>query len=77
MPTYNICYLTEDGALAGSFLAQAISDKHAKILAHAMRLPGSRGLEVWCEASLVYARPERIAPKTADVAPQNAVRDAA
>jgi len=77
MPTYNICYLNEDGSLAASFTAEAVSDKHAKILAHAMRLAGSKGLEVWRDAALVYARPERTPLSPPDVAAQESVRDAA
>jgi hypothetical protein len=81
MPSYEICYLHEDGSLMGHVCADAVSDKHAKILAHAMRLPGARAMEVWCGDALVYARPERtegfglaIFP---DAAVQNGVRRAA
>ncbi len=59
MPSYDICYLKDDGTLAGKLSAQCLDDKQAKILAHAMKLKGSRRIEVWDGKLLVYQRPER------------------
>lgn len=63
MRYYEICYLHQDGTLAGSFNAQCNDHLHAKILAHAMKAqPG--GIEVWQietpDARLVYRRPLNI-----------------
>lgn len=59
MPSYDICYLKDDGTLAGKLSAQCQNEKQAKILAHAMRLKGSRRIEVWDGKALVYQRPDR------------------
>lgn len=58
MPDYEICYLKTDGSLAGKFTAQCETQMQAKILAHAMRLDSSRGIEVWDGGELIYRRPE-------------------
>ena len=58
MPDYEICYLKTDGSLLGKFTAQCETEMQAKILAHAMRLDSSRGIEVWDGNELVYRRPE-------------------
>ena len=57
MPAYEICYLDPNGALTYKFDADCADDKRAKVLAHAMKLPGAKGLEVWNGERLVYARP--------------------
>jgi hypothetical protein len=57
MPDYEICYLHEDGSLAGKFAAQCDTDMQAKIFAHAMRLDTARQIEVWTESRLIYRRP--------------------
>jgi hypothetical protein len=57
MPAYEICYLDGDGALTYKFLANCQDDGRAKVLAHAMKLPGAKRLEVWSGESLIYARP--------------------
>ena len=77
MPSYDICYLHEDGSLLGAFSAEAASDKHAKILAHAMRLSGAKALEVWCGETLIYARPERAEAARRSAAPDAALQEAA
>ncbi|HEV2561984.1 MAG TPA: hypothetical protein VGT78_07565 [Rhizomicrobium sp.] len=59
MPNYEICYLKDDGSLSGKFSAQCLNEKQAKILAHAMKLQGSRRIEVWDGKALVYQRPEK------------------
>ena len=58
MPDYEICYLNNDGALAGKFTAACHDDREAKILAHAMLLPGTKSFEVWVGARLIYERPQ-------------------
>jgi hypothetical protein len=59
MPSYEIFYRKGDGTLAGKFSAMCEDEKKAKILAHAMRLEGTRTFEVWDGQTLVYARPQR------------------
>jgi hypothetical protein len=59
MPHYEICYLHEDGSLAGKFAAHCNTDMQAKIFAHAMRLDTARRIEVWSESRLIYLRPEQ------------------
>jgi hypothetical protein len=57
MPAYEICYLGGDGVLTYKFLANCESDGRAKVLAHAMKLPSCKRLEVWSGEELIYARP--------------------
>jgi len=61
MPAYEICYLDDDGTLTYKFLANCEDDGRAKILAHAMKLPSAKRLEVWSGDTLIYARPSHIA----------------
>jgi hypothetical protein len=60
MPTYDFCYLDQGGYLSYKFSAICYDDKRAKVLAHAMKLPECRRLEVWSGASLVYQRPQNL-----------------
>ncbi len=57
MPQYEICYVDETGALLGAFFMACAGDTQARVLAHAMRLDGTRHFEVWDGARLVYERP--------------------
>lgn len=57
MPAYEICYLNGDGILTYKFLANCEDDNRAKVLAHAMKLPSAKRLEVWSGETLIYARP--------------------
>ena len=57
MPAYDICYLNDAGALTYKFTADCDDDRHAKVLAHAMKLPSVKRLEVWNGQDLIYARP--------------------
>jgi hypothetical protein len=57
MPAYEICYLDGEGALTYKFSATCDDDGRAKVLAHAMKLPSVKRLEVWNGAQLVYTRP--------------------
>ncbi len=58
MPNYEIRYLDFDGACVGTLFTPCASEKDAKILAHAMRLPGTKRMEVWRGAELIYERPQ-------------------
>jgi hypothetical protein len=62
MPAYEICYLDHDGSLTYKFSANCDDDGRAKVLAHAMKVPSAKRLEVWSGAELVYARPSYAAP---------------
>jgi hypothetical protein len=57
MPAYEICYLDESGDLTYRFSATCDNDQRAKILAHAMKLPSTKRLQVWSGQALIYARP--------------------
>ena len=61
MPAYEICYLDDNGTLTYKFLANCEDDGRAKVLAHAMKLPSAKRLEVWNGEALIYARPSRVA----------------
>jgi hypothetical protein len=60
MPAYEICYLDGSGALTYKFLANCDDDQRAKILAHAMKLPSAKTLEVWSGEAMIYSRPSAI-----------------
>src|SRR6185312_14967314 len=60
MPAYEICYLDEQGDLTYKFSADCDDDQRAKILAHAMKLPSAKKLEVWSGEMLIYSRPSLI-----------------
>ena len=60
MPTYDIRYLDQGGALTCKFTAMCGDDKSAKILAHAMKQSDSKRLEVWSGESLIYRRPQNL-----------------
>ncbi len=57
MPAYEIHYLNEAGELAYKFIADCDDDGRAKVLAHAMKLPSAKRIEVWNGDALIYARP--------------------
>jgi len=57
MPSYDICYLNEDGTLNAKIAAECANDMQAKILAHAMKAAGAKRIEVWDGVNLVYERP--------------------
>ncbi|MCX7280666.1 MAG: hypothetical protein NTX21_03715 [Alphaproteobacteria bacterium] len=57
IPAYEICYLDEAGALTYKFSVTCDDDQRAKILAHAMKLPSAKRLEVWTGEALIYTRP--------------------
>ena len=62
MPAYEICYLNAEGALAYKFAADCDDDSCAKVLAHAMKLPNAKRMEVWSGETLIYARPSDAHP---------------
>jgi hypothetical protein len=62
MPAYEICYLDGEGVLTYKFLANCKDDGRAKVLAHAMKLPSAKRLEVWSGEALIYARPSAAVP---------------
>ena len=68
MPAYEICYLDEGGALTYKFSATCDDDQRAKILAHAMKLPSAKKLEVWSGEVLIYTRPAAILERQMRVA---------
>jgi hypothetical protein len=59
MPSYDICYLNEDGTLAVKVAADLANETQAKVLAHAMKAKGVPRLEVWDGECLVYKRPQQ------------------
>ena len=58
MLAYDICYLDHEGVLTCKFSALCGDDKHAKVLAHAMKISDSKRLEVWSGDVLIYRRPQ-------------------
>jgi hypothetical protein len=58
MPSYEICYLNDDGTLACTLAAMCSDDMRAKVLAHAMKLSEYKRFEVWEDRTLVYERPQ-------------------
>ncbi len=59
MRSYEICFLDDDGNLAFKFAARCVDATRAKVLAHAMKQPRHKRIEVWDDATLVYERPTR------------------
>jgi hypothetical protein len=60
MPSYEICYLNDDGTLDAKVAAECANDLQAKVLAHAMKEKGLRRIRVWDGKHLVYERPHRL-----------------
>ena len=60
MPAYEICYRDEAGSLTYKFSANCDDDGRAKVLAHAMKTPSAKKLEVWSGEALIYARPSAV-----------------
>ena len=57
MPAYDIRYLDGAGVLTHGFSAVCADHGRARVLAHAMKLPSAKRLEVWSGETLIYARP--------------------
>ena len=60
MPSYEICYLNQDGSLFAKFSTICDDQLKAKVMAHAMKLEGAKQIEVWDGRSLIYSRPTAI-----------------
>ena len=60
MPNFEILYRNHDGRLAVKLTAQCVDEKHAKVLAHAMKAAEHHQFEVWDDTHLVYERPEPV-----------------
>jgi hypothetical protein len=58
MPAYEIHYLDDGGKTTYKFSATCDNDQRAKILAHAMKLPSVKRLQVWSGQALIYVRPQ-------------------
>jgi len=67
MPSYDICYLNEDGSLNAKIATECANDMQAKVLAHAMKAVGSKRIEVWDGVTLIYERPVTICGQRAVV----------
>ena len=59
MPSYEICYLNDDGTLDARVAAKCANDMQAKVLAHAMKKKGLKRIKVWDGKKLVYERPHQ------------------
>jgi hypothetical protein len=56
---YEICYLSADNRLLCKFVVQCRNATCAKIMAHAMKLPTYKRIEIWQGATSIYSRPLR------------------
>jgi hypothetical protein len=59
MQSYDIYYFSSRGSLCCKFSVQCSDNKRASVLAHAMRPDFCKGVEVWSDETLVYARIRR------------------
>ena len=59
MPSYEICYRSDDGTLEAKVAADCANDLQAKVLAHAMKERGLKRIQVWDGEILVYERPHQ------------------
>ncbi|HEU0161458.1 MAG TPA: hypothetical protein VFQ69_03555 [Rhizomicrobium sp.] len=57
MPAYEIRYRDQNGALTYAFSATCDDDQRARVLAHAMKTPSARLVEVWRDNAMIHARP--------------------
>ncbi|OJT96827.1 MAG: hypothetical protein BGN82_07855 [Alphaproteobacteria bacterium 65-7] len=64
MPAYEIRYRDQNGALTYTFSATCDDDGRARVLAHAMKTPGARLVEVWRDNAMIHARPSVTAART-------------
>jgi hypothetical protein len=60
MPSYEICYINDDGTLDAKVGAECDNDLQAKVLAHALKNKGLKRIKVWDGGILVYERPHRL-----------------
>jgi len=64
--SYEICYLSADDRLLCKFVVQCRNATCAKVMAHAMKLPTYKRIEIWQGDTSIYSRPFRyqaIAPE--------------
>lgn len=57
MPTYQIFLYAVDGLPPTQLETHCTDDIRAKVLAHAVKRPADRRIEVWKDHELIYARP--------------------
>src|ERR1041385_6718428 len=57
--SYEICYLSADDRLLCKFVVQCRNATCAKIMAHAMKLPTYKRIEIWQGETSIYSRPTR------------------
>src|SRR5690242_15697405 len=57
--SYEICYLSADDRLLCKFVVQCRNATCAKIMAHAMKLPTYKHIEIWQGETSIYSRPTR------------------
>jgi len=60
MPSYEICYMNDDGTLDAKVAAECANDLQAKVLAHALKKKGHKRIRVWDGGILIYERPHRL-----------------
>lgn len=60
MPSYEICYMNDDGTLDAKVAAECANDLQAKVLAHALKKKGLKRIRVWDGGILIYERPHRL-----------------
>ena len=57
--SYDICYLSADDRLICKLVVQCRNSTCAKVMAHAMKLPPYKHIEIWCGETNIYSRPLR------------------
>ena len=56
MPSFEFCYINEDGSLACTLAACFADEAHAKKFARATKLSDRKSYEVWLGERLVFER---------------------
>ena len=57
--SYDICYLSADDRLICKLVVQCRNSTCAKVMAHAMKLPKYKHIEIWRGDTNIYSRPLR------------------
>ena len=60
--SYEICYLSADDRLLCKFVVRCRDATCAKVMAHAMKLPTYKRIEIWQGETSIYSRPLRYEP---------------
>lgn len=55
--SYDIFYLSADDRLICKLVVQCRNATCAKVMAHAMKLPAYKHIEIWCGETNIYSRP--------------------